>query len=372
MKICYFGTYDKNRPRNRIIIDGLKENGVQVTECHYPVWRDAEDKSQVGLSSIVFACINYLIGHIILMVKYLCLPKHDAVIVGYLGQFDMLLARFVTWIKRKPLYLVAYLSLYDTVVLDRKFIKASNPIAKLIYFIDKFACLLADKVILDTQAYIDYFINTFSFKKEKFIRVFVGAAQAGISSQKSSNIDNNRGGDFCVLFYGWFIPLQGTEYIVKAAKLLEKENIRFTIIGTGQEYKRVRGIADSLQLNNINWVSQVAYEELSGYISRADVCLGIFADTDKTKRVIPNKAFQAIAQAKPLITADTPAARELFTDREDAILCQTANPKALADAILLLKTEDALRQKIASTGYQTYLSKCTAKAIGKQLLDSLT
>ena len=45
MKICYFGTYD-NKPRNRIIIEGLRQNGAEVYECHVNIWKDIEDKSQ--------------------------------------------------------------------------------------------------------------------------------------------------------------------------------------------------------------------------------------------------------------------------------------------------------------------------------------
>ena len=33
MKICYFGDYDSDYSRNRVIIKGLKENNVAVFEC---------------------------------------------------------------------------------------------------------------------------------------------------------------------------------------------------------------------------------------------------------------------------------------------------------------------------------------------------
>jgi len=34
MTICYFGDYNSNYSRNRVIIKGLKENGVNVLECN--------------------------------------------------------------------------------------------------------------------------------------------------------------------------------------------------------------------------------------------------------------------------------------------------------------------------------------------------
>ena len=47
-RVCYFGTYDRDRPRNRIIIDGLRKKGVEVIECQYSPWGNVEDKSGMG------------------------------------------------------------------------------------------------------------------------------------------------------------------------------------------------------------------------------------------------------------------------------------------------------------------------------------
>ncbi|MEF9426698.1 MAG: hypothetical protein L0956_05835 [Candidatus Mariimomonas ferrooxydans] len=46
MKVCYFGTYSTGPgyPRNRVIIKGLRENRVEVIECHKEIWKDASEK----------------------------------------------------------------------------------------------------------------------------------------------------------------------------------------------------------------------------------------------------------------------------------------------------------------------------------------
>jgi glycosyltransferase involved in cell wall biosynthesis len=167
--------------------------------------------------------------------------------------------------------------------------------------------------------------------------------------------------------------LQGIPYIIKAAKLLESyPDIYFKVIGSGQLSKEIRELSKNLQLKNISFIEWVKYEELPEHIANTDVCLGIFGDTEKAKRGIPIKAFEALAVGKPLITGDSPAAKEVFLDKENAILCKIANAEALATSILLLKRDIKLRKKIAEAGKKLYRDKLSIDYIGKVMKVALT
>lgn len=370
MKICYFGTYDRKRPRNRIVIQGLKENGIEVIECHFSIWGNIEDKSQIKSPARKLAVfIRFLLSWIVLSVKYLFLKPHQAVVVGYFGHLDMLPAKLLCILKNRPLYFNAFLSLYDTMVEDRKVLHANSLLARVCFYLDKISCQLADRVFLDTKQQIDYFVQKFKLNRAKFDRLFVGAETDIFYPRKMTitTVDDN----FKVLFYGQFIPLQGVEFIVEAARLLKDEAIKFTIIGRGQEYEKIFTLAKELQLNNISWIDWVVYNDLPEYIAESDICLGIFGSTEKARRVIPNKAFQAIAMGKTLITGDSAAARELFINGESAALCKMANPSAIAESIIQLKKEAGLRNKISKHGYELFKAKCTPRIIGQELLNCL-
>ena len=69
---------------------------------------------------------------------------------------------------------------------------------------------------------------------------------------------------------------------------------------------------------------------------------GVFGTSAKAGRVIPNKAFQALACATPLVTAATPGAHELLTDGQDALLVPAGDPSALAAAVRRLAGDAAL------------------------------
>jgi len=108
-------------------------------------------------------------------------------------------------------------------------------------------------------------------------------------------------------------------------------------------------------------------EELRVKIAEADVCLGIFGTSDKAKRVIPGKAFLALAMGKPLITGDSVAARELLADGKNAILCEMGSSAALADAIRRLQRDPVLRQRIGAEGRKLFENQCRPKVLGLRL-----
>ena len=85
--------------------------------------------------------------------------------------------------------------------------------------------------------------------------------------------------------------------------------------------------------------------------------LGIFGNTGKTARVIPNKVYDALATGRAIITADTPAARELLKGWRQLSFCRAADPKDLADKIMILKNNPNLLEKIADAGYKLFKEK---------------
>jgi len=365
LKVCYFGTYD-NRERNTIIIKGLKENGVEVYECNVNAWGNVKDKSQVkGFLGRLIVLNRIILSYIRVVFKYFGIKEHDVVVVRYPGYIDVFIAKLLTIFSKKLVVLDAFLSLYEMLVEDRKLVHPKSIFAKLCFLIDKYSTLVADKVLLDTNSHIDYYCDVFEFKRSKFARVLVGADDS-IFYPRTQNEETKK--VFDVLFFGKFIPLHGISVIVEAAKMLNSEDdIKFTIIGKGQEYDKVKELADKLDVSNINWINWITYKELPKYINKADVCLGIFGDTEKADRVIPHKVFESMATGKAIITADTTAIQEVLIDKKSAILCKKANAKALADAIMLLKRDESLRRRIAQNGYETFKRMATPKKVGKQL-----
>jgi glycosyltransferase involved in cell wall biosynthesis len=80
--------------------------------------------------------------------------------------------------------------------------------------------------------------------------------------------------------------------------------------------------------------------------------------------VIPNKAFHAVACGTPLVTADTPAARELLVDGESALLVPPGDAKALAEALRRLAADRDLARLIGAGGRATYEARASEAVLG--------
>jgi len=350
-KVLFFGIFDKNYPRNRIISLGLRENGWQVTNCKV-------DPKIGGLRKYWRLYQEY---------KKLEDKKFDLVLVAFPGHTVVWLARILFG---RKLIFDAHISLYDSNVFDRKIYPKFSFGAIKDWFLDWSSCSLAQKVLLDTYEHVSYFVDEFHISRSKFIRVLVGADNTVFYPRKKQI---NTKGEFTVHFHGTFIPLQGISYIVEAAnELRDKTNIKFVIVGAGGElFEQTKAKVSELKLNNIIFTGRVPYKEVPSYIAKSNVCLGIFGNTPKARRVIPNKAYECVAMGIPTITAETAAIKELFTNKKDMLFCEIANGKDLAQKILFLKNNPAETEEIANNGYQTFQNNVFPKEIGYRLIEDL-
>jgi glycosyltransferase involved in cell wall biosynthesis len=367
MKIVMLGTYDTGKPRIRILRQGLKLAGAEVIECHRDVWGGTEDKSQVrGIKRKIALAGKWILAYPSLIWSYLRLPRHDAVLIGYLGLLDVLLLWPIVRLRRVPIVWDIFVPLYSTVVEDRSIVGKYNPVAWAIYALEYLAIRLVNVVVIDTQAHAGYIRDTYHRSPEKVQTVLVGAEPEFFDTKNESApiIENNK--PFRVLFYGQFIPLHGIEFVVQAAKLCEAEDTEWLIIGKGQEADRIGKLIEGLCLANLKWIEWVQYEDLVGFMTTADVVLGIFGTTGKAGRVIPNKVYQILMAGRPLITADTPAIRELLSPGETVRLVPPGNAEALAKAVLNLR--DNYPEQVPGGFHSALSSRIQPADIGRELL----
>ena len=284
----------------------------------------------------------------IVIIKFLlCSKKYDFVFNGFLGQVIM---PFIKLRTRKPIIFDAFISLYDTLCFDRQIFRPTSLIGKLAFWLDNKSCLWADVIITDTNAHTDYFSKTFDIEREKIQTIYLGA-DTDIFYPKNTPKNTDK---FIVFYYGSGLLLQGIDIILKAAKIVEKnEKIVFQLVGPIR--KKYKSLINHLKLKNVEFIDWIPYEQLPEKIANADICLGgHFSNIDKAKRVISGKTYQFLAMKKPTIVGDNPVNRELFEHKKNVYMVRISDPQSLADGILEFNDNPQLAARIAENGYESF------------------
>jgi glycosyltransferase involved in cell wall biosynthesis len=324
------------------VLSCLRRAGVDVVEHHVSVWEGRRDNWRAGLR--VAARIAAAQGQLLARTP----PNADAVIVGYPGHLDIPIARLRA--RGRPIVFNPLVSLVDTLVSDRGRFKPGSLPARALARLDRVAFDTADLVVADTDADGRFFGRLTRTDVEV---CFVGAEERLFQPAWAPPPEP------VVLFVGKLIPLQGVDVILEAARRLPE--LRFRLVGSGQ-LEPLLGSRPA----NVDHRPWIPYEELPAVFQEAGCALGIFGTTDKAQRVIPNKAFQAIACATPLVTADTPASRELLVDGESALLVPTGDPDALAAAITRLVADPGLASRLSTGGRAAYEQRASEAVLGER------
>ncbi len=335
LRVVLWGTYDLSKPRTRILRDGLAEIGVEITEIHADVWSSDADKSQLSRGQMMLRLLQLVLAYPALVWRYLRAPQHDLVLVPYLGQFDVIVLWPFAKLRGRPVVLDMFLSLYDTVVNDRKMVAPTSPVARVLKWVERQSCRAATRVLLDTQTHARRIADLFGLDAEKVDAVPVGA-EPGAFAKVPPRTPND--GPVRILFYGQLIPLHGVETILQAALSDEGRRHHWHLIGSGQDQALVEEALRGADCEHITWDRWVPYADLAQAIAQADVCLGVFGTSDKAASVVPNKVYQSLFASRPVITRDAPALREVFEIPDPALrLVPPADPGALLGAVTALE-----------------------------------
>jgi glycosyltransferase involved in cell wall biosynthesis len=262
---------------------------------------------------------------------------------------------------KRPLVFNPLISLHDTLVGDRSRFREGLFTARVLWVVDRRALRLSNLVVADTEANADFLAELGELPRERVQVCLVGAEDRLFHSGWRPDEP------FRVLFVGKLIPLHGVETILEAARLAPELEVR--VIGSGQ----LNGAMDD-RPPNVEWIEWIEYDDLPREYWGAGCALGIFGTSDKALRVIPNKAYHALACGAPLITADTPAARELLRDGENALLVPPGDPAALAGALRRLAADPELARDLSRGGLAVYEEQASEEVLGarwRSLLEEL-
>lgn len=302
--VLWWGRFNKEYSRNRILQKILKEQHWEIVEFR-PSFSSFAD----------------------LLALFKKVPPVDFVWVPSFRQRDFYAARRFARLKKIPILFDPLISSYDKRVFENGNLGEGGTRAERLRKWESGMFRTSDVVLADTDEHARFFEEELGANSKRVFTVPVGAEEALFGAQpvRASNHPLE------VLFYGSFVPLQGVQFIVEAARLVPEVN--WTLLGRGKLREGCERAAEGVK--NIRFEDWVPYNQLAKRIGRADVLLGIFGGTPKAARVIPNKFYQAMACARPIVTMDSPVYSKDVREQAGGgvVWVPPASPDMLAQAV---------------------------------------
>ena len=319
-RVLFFGTYDARKyPRVQVLQEGFAALGDEVLECNVPLRLDTAARVRMLRRpwTVPLLALELAACWVRLIARARRFRGVDLVVVGYMGHFDVHLARLL-W-PRTHVALDHLVSAGDT-ALDRG--ASSGWLVRLLDRLDRAAVNAAHFPCVDTAEHRE---RVGLPARARSVVVPVGAPTSWFYPPARHAGDRVR-----VVFFGSFTPLQGAPVIGEALRMLaDDERFAFTIVGRGQDYDVTRTSAAGA--SNVEWIDWVEPEQLPHLVACHDVCLGIFGTGPKALRVVPNKVFQGAAAGAAIVTSDTPPQRQELCD--SAVFVPAGDAAALAVAL---------------------------------------
>jgi glycosyltransferase involved in cell wall biosynthesis len=341
--VLWWGRFDPDYSRNRINRRLLADLGWQIRDFH----------PHVSATGDIEAALRRI--QVPELVWVPCFRQRDV-------------AAAARWAARHavPMVFDPLISAWDKQAFERKKFAEDDRRARKLLEQERKLFAAADVILADTDAHRDFFVETFGLDGDRVVIVPIGAEDSLFKPSPPRSLGD---GAVEILFYGSFIGLQGPQVIIEAARLYEGPPVNWRLLGQGPLLSKCREQARCL--STVSFEPWLAYEKLPARIGEADILLGAFGASDKARRVIPNKVFQALACGRPVITRAAAAYPAALAGSEGIAFVPANQPRALAAMVAdWAGAPDRLaaRCEAAASIYRQYFAN---DAIRNSLADAL-
>lgn len=180
-------------------------------------------------------------------------------------------------------------------------VSESSPIYKVFRVISEKLYKKADRILITSSMFKDYFKEQFGIKDE----IISYLPQYASSSFEALEETNNEVKDTVdLMFAGNIGAAQSIDTIINAANILkENEKLRFHIVGDGSQLDNLKALAESLNLSNVIFHGRKPMEEMPKYYAMADAMIVTLTKDPVISLTLPAKVQTYMAAGKPVLAA---------------------------------------------------------------------
>ena len=226
----------------------------------------------------------------------------------------------------------------------------------------------ADRIVGATPMHINESAYTKYFGEKKELLPYMidekSLVMSDIEIKEAEKIREQYKGKTIGFFIGRHVPYKGLKYLIEASRILENDDFRFLIAGTGPLTDELKKQAEGDK--KIKFLGRISSAERREYLYACDiVCF---------PSITRNEGFGlALAEGmyfgKPAVTFTIPGSGVNFVnlDGETGIECPNGDSRAYAEALKRLADKPELRKKFGEAAKRRVIDNFTEEQFHKKL-----
>jgi glycosyltransferase involved in cell wall biosynthesis len=213
----------------------------------------------------------------------------------------------------------------------------------------------AASVAIIADGFRDYFERVGGIPADRLVRVRTWTRRTE-PSETRDQVRRELGwrpDDFVCLHAGNMGLKQDLDNVLDAARLVDGRGVRFVLLGDGNDRERLQQRAKELSIGSVSFLDFAGPGRYEAILQAADVLL-VNQGPSVGDMSLPSKLTSYFAAGQPVVAAiapDSETAREIRA-AHGGVLVPPAHPEALADGVLALREDPALREALGRHGRQ--------------------
>lgn len=321
-----------------------EHNGVRITRT-FTIGRR---------QNVLFRLLNYFSYAISSTAYILCLKEEYDVVYTNQTSPVMMVSAAVSYAKKWKKKSVLYCMDLWPASLAAGGIGQDSPIYKVFGAISGWLYRKADRILITSQMFRDYFMGEFGIDMDKIAyHPQYADSRFDVLPQREED------GTVNLMFAGNIGAAQSIPTILNAAKqLTDHPELRWHIVGDGSELDNSKKLASQLGLDNVIFHGRKPLEDMPKYYAMADAMLLTLTADPFISMTLPGKAQTYMAVGKPIVAAADGEIPAVLRESKCGFWAKAEDAEGLANAVRkFLDCED--RAQLGRNAREYYLNHFT-------------
>ena len=253
--------------------------------------------------------------------------------------------------------------LWPEVFYDLGIVK-SNFLKKFLDFFASRSYKIPKMITPVSEGYVSTIEKKYNIPKSK-----ISVIEHGVDTKKFFPIQNTNSQK--IIMYSGAINIgYDFDLILNCAKILENENIKFIIRGTGELSESINQTIQNKSLSNVILdTNLVDSKKLVEILNTADIFLLPMSEIKGIDTGLPTKIFEYQALGKPIVCVSNNQSGRYVEKTNSGLVTNSRDPKKLGELIMQLINDKKLSENLGKNGLDNVQKNLSLEHIGTRFLE---